>query len=122
MKIKHILILGLIFLPFLSFANPFSKVVQVITEIQNEITIDAVFDGHEDYGYNFLKKHENGDEHTITFQKLKEGLLSEFDLNAQAFVGARFKITYTSKIVVTKDADGYDDEQEINTIVKLVKL
>ena len=90
--------------------------------VSQEMNVNAIFDGHEDYGYNFIAEHSDGEEYTLTFQKVNDAILKEFDLNAEVLVGAKFKITYTTKIVVTKDADGYDDENEINTIIKLEKL
>ena len=89
---------------------------------QDILTLEAIFDGHEDYGYNFLYKDKDGKECTFTFQKVDEGILKEFDLNSGALVKAKFKISYTTKIEVTKDENGYDDENEINTIIKLEKI
>ena len=90
---------------------------------QNTITVEAVYDGHEDYGYNFIAKHsDNDEEYTITFQEVSDTVTKEFDLKSEALIGTKFKIIYTTKIVVTKDEDNYEDENEINTITKLEKL
>ncbi|GAA4805235.1 hypothetical protein [Litoribaculum gwangyangense] len=91
------------------------------TNLQDEQVIDGVYDGHEDYGYNFIVTSAD-EEHTITFQKVDEEVLKAFNLEEKTLVGTKFKITYTTKIEVTKDDDGYEDETEINTIKKLEKL
>ena len=89
---------------------------------QDVLTLEAIYDGHEDYGYNFLYKDKDGEERTFTFQKVKEGILNDFDLKSKALVKTNFKISYTTKIEITKDENGFDDENEINTIIKLEKL
>ena len=53
---------------------------------------------------------------------MEDAVIEEFDLNSNVLVGTKFKITYTTKVVITKDSDGYPDENEINTITKLEKL
>ncbi|KJD31604.1 hypothetical protein PK35_14475 [Tamlana nanhaiensis] len=115
MKAKHS-ILGLMAL--------FTVILSGFTTVKNQndpISITAVFDGKEDYGYNFIAT-EDDLEYTVTFHKVNEDILKTFDLNSEKLIGSKFKITYTSKIVVTKDEDGYDYEEEINTIIKLQKL
>lgn len=89
--------------------------------VQDEQVIEAIYDGHEDYGYNFIVTDEEG-EYTITFQKVDDTVLKAIDLTQEALIGAKFKITYTSIVEVTTDDDGYEDETEINTITKLEKL
>tara|TARA_R110002049_G_scaffold279949_2_gene459117 strand:- start:14932 stop:15282 length:351 start_codon:yes stop_codon:yes gene_type:complete len=87
-----------------------------------ESTVIAIYDGHESYGYNFIGKHADGETFTLTFQKVDDAVLKEFDLESEAFIKATFKITYKTKVLVTKDADGFEDEEEVNTITKLEKL
>ena len=53
---------------------------------------------------------------------MDDAVLKEFDLESEAFIKATFKITYKTKVLVTKDADGFEDEEEVNTITKLEKL
>lgn len=93
-----------------------------LKSVQDVLTFEGIYDGHEDYGYNFLYKDKDGEERTFTFQKINEGILKEFDLNSETLVKTKFKITYITKIEVTKDENGFDDENEINTITKLEKL
>ncbi|MFD1615615.1 hypothetical protein [Gelatiniphilus marinus] len=90
--------------------------------IQEEIVVNAVFDGHEDYGYNFIAKDKDDEEYTITFHEVKEELLKEFNLKSETFIGKSFSITYKTRVEVFKDNQGNDDENEINTIIMLKKL
>ncbi len=90
--------------------------------IQDEIVINATYDEHEDYGYNFLYKDAEGEEKTITFHKVEQSVLDGFDLNAEALIKTKFKITYKISIKKSKDEFGNEDEDEIFTIIKLEKL
>lgn len=100
----------------------FSSFKPIFFKPQEVLQVVAIYDGHEDYGYNFISENTSGDEITITFQEVEESVLDAFDLHSDALVGTQFKISYTTEMLVVKDADGYDDENEINTITKLEKL
>ncbi|WP_203255917.1 hypothetical protein [Hyunsoonleella ulvae] len=89
---------------------------------QEGFIVYATFDGHEDYGYNFLTKGKDGEEYTITFHDIEEPVLSVFDLNSDTLIGTKFKVTFNKHIKKYKDENGMDDEDEINTITKLEKL
>ncbi|MDO5978166.1 hypothetical protein [Flavivirga spongiicola] len=89
--------------------------------IQDSKEVDGVYDGHEDSTYRFTIR-SNGETDTLSFQKIDDAVLSDFDLNSQTLVGVSFKITYTTEVVVTKSADGTDVKTEVNTITKLEKL
>ena len=117
MKTKTHTILFFLFFSLLSYASSVESLV-----IQDTKTMEGVFDGHEDYGYNFITMHADGSEHTITFQKINEDLLNQFDLKAGAFIGKNFQITYQIKIKITKDENGFEDEEEILTITNLEEL
>lgn len=117
MKTKSYTTFLLLFISFLSFASSIENL-----NFQNIITIEGVFDGHEDYGYNFVTTHSDGSEHMMTFQNINEELLNQFDLKSEAFVGKNFKITYQIKIKKTKDEYGFEDEEEILTITGLEAL
>lgn len=113
----------LILLNLLVFTYSSAVFSNNIFENQNVKTIEGVFDGHEDYGYNFITINlDDGSEHTITFQNINEGLLSQFDLNSDTFIGKKFKITYQVKIKKTKDEYGFEDEEEILTVTNLEEL
>lgn len=115
---KSILILIFLSLSLTSFA--FSNVNETN---QEATTIIGEFEGHEDYGYNFITTRVDDDsEYTITFQKVNDDVLAQFNLKSDELIGTKFKITYKVKLVVTKDENGFDDENEIYTITALEKL
>jgi len=120
MKAIYLVIITFLLTPLFSFTS--LKTNNPVILNQDTITVEAVYDGHEDYGYNFVSKHENGEEYTLTFQKVDDTVSSEFDLNSEALIGTKFKVTYKTKTIVTKDSDGYEDENIVNTITKLEKL
>ena len=122
MKTIYLLVFAFFAFTFFSFQSINSPKNSALQITQNTKTLEGVYDVHEDYGYNFIIKGEDDFEHTFTFQKIDEALLKEFDLSTIAFVGSKFKVTYQTKIVVTKDADNFEEENEINTILKLEKL
>ncbi|MDC1504377.1 hypothetical protein N8475_04245 [Winogradskyella sp.] len=114
MKTKSIVNIGVLIFSFLvlsSTKNSDEKQVFV-----------GIFDGKEDYGYSFLGEDEEGDTYTMTFQNIESAALKSFNLDSETFIGSKFSVTYTTKIEVEKDEDGYEDETEINTIVALKKL
>ena len=118
MKTKFIILINLLFFSLTSLASTIEN-----NSFQEINVIEGVFDGHEDYGYNFITVHtDDGSEHTITFQKINEELLNQFDLNTETFIGKIFQITYQIKIKKTKDENGFEDEEEILTITNLEEL
>lgn len=117
MKTKSFTSIILLFLSLFTYASSTESLT-----IQDSKTIEGVFDGHEDYGYNFIITHSDGSEHTMTFQSIKDELLSQFDLKSEEFIGKNFKITYQIKIKKTKDEYGFEDEEEILTITNLEAL
>ena len=112
----------LLSLTFFSFKSINSNAAISISIIQDTTTVEGVYDGHEDYGYNFIVKDNEGVERTLTFQEIDKTLLNEFDLKAQTLIGKKFKVVYKTRIEVTKDADNFDQENEIFTILKLEKV
>ena len=116
MKTKYNSILVLLLLTLASFTP--NKNTNLM---QDTKTIDGVFEGKEDYGYNFIVTHDDS-ERTMTFQAVNADVLSQFDLSSDALVGENFKITYQVKIRKFKDDDGFDDEEETLTIIKLEAL
>jgi hypothetical protein len=120
MKTIYLVIVAFLVTPLFSFTA--LKMNEPILVSQDTTIVEAVYDGHEDYGYNFIAKHSNDEEYTLTFQKLDEAVSSEFDLDTDALIGTKFRITYKTKTIVTKDADGYEDENIVNTITKLEKI
>lgn len=125
MKIREIVVFSVLCLVALSLSgfkvnNGLETSVFEMAE-QDGLVVFASFDGKEDYGYNFITKDKDNEEHTLTFQKVDDSVLQAFDLNSNTFLGTTFKITFKKEIVITKDEDGFDDENEIKTIVSLEK-
>lgn len=90
--------------------------------VSQELVAIGTYDGHEDYGYNFIVKNTDGDDVTLTFQKVEEAVLKSFDLDAEDLLNKKFKVTYKVDIVKSIDEHGFEDEDQINTIIKLEKL
>ena len=89
---------------------------------QDSNTITAIFDGAEDYGYNFIFTNDDEDESTITFQNVSEDALKAFDLKSDTFLGVTMQVTYTTVIETEEDSDGFESETEVLTITKLQKV
>ncbi|MFB9057447.1 hypothetical protein ACFFU9_11915 [Mariniflexile ostreae] len=126
MKIKKIIVLSGLVLSFVVLTS-FKMVFNPSASLENEILqkgfiIYATYDGHESYGYNFVTKGKDNEEYTLTFQKVDANVLKTFDLNSDALLKTKFKITFDKDIKMTKDADGYEDENEENTITALEKV
>ncbi|WP_242202212.1 hypothetical protein [Aestuariivivens insulae] len=119
MKAQRIVMLKALVIMFL-IVTSFTGVT-VVNAQEDTMVIHAIYDGHEDYGYNFIATR-NDEEYTITFQEVKKEVLEAFDLDSDTLLNKKFKITYTVEMIVTIDDDGNEDEEEVNTIVKLEKL
>lgn len=126
MKTQRTVILAGMMVAFLSLSSFTSKMNfnGEITKIeaQEGLIVYATFDGKEDYGYNFITKGKDGEEHTLTFQNVEDDVLKMFDLNSDTLIGTKFKITFNKDIEISKDENDMEDEDEINTITKLEKL
>ncbi|MDD7886896.1 hypothetical protein [Flavivirga sp. 57AJ16] len=94
---------------------------EVQLSIQDSKEVEAVYDGYKDSTYDFTIQ-SNGETYTLSFQKVDDAVLKDFDLSSQTLVGTSFKVTFTTEVVVNKDADGMDVETEVHTITKLEKL
>ena len=115
MKLNSIAIVSFFMICFLTLTS--------MNRLQETTIFEGVYDGKEDYGYNFIGTEGDDDsEYTMTFQKVNAELLKSFDLNSDALIGTKFKVTYIIKIETTKDEDGYEDVNEIYTITGLVQL
>ena len=118
MKTNFVFLISILILPLVSNAS-----LNRTLDTKDVKVIEGVYDGHEDYGYNFITQHsDDGSEFTMTFQNVDEALLNKFDLNSDALIGKKFKITYQVKIKRTKDEYGFEDEEEILTITNLEEL
>lgn len=86
---------------------------------QEEKTMTGVYDGHEDYGYNFIYKRTDGTERTITFQVVEAEVLKSYDLDSEALIGSHFKITYSITTETLMDENDFEEEIETKTILEL---
>ncbi len=114
-------------IPILCFllmsVNPFTLNSTVRYADTQDLKIIGVYDGNEGYGYNFITQHkDNGSDFTMTFQKVSDAVMKEFDLDAELFVNQKFEITYNVETAITKDQDGSDQEEEVFTITHLKEI
>ncbi|WP_040247405.1 hypothetical protein [Psychroserpens mesophilus] len=114
MKTKTALIAGFLMVCFVSFSS--------FATLNSTEVFEGIYDGQEDYGYNFIGIDEDDEEYTMTFQEVDKSLLKSFDLQSEKLVGTKFMVTYTITTETLKDDDGYEDEIETYTIVALKKL
>ncbi len=116
MKSNYIKIGLIVFLVFAGLTS--------FTSISNQerSTLIGIYDGHEDYGYNFIYLDANKDERTMTFQEIDEAVLDQYDLDSEDMLAAKFEITYTTSYETEIDEDGTEYENEINTITALKPL
>ncbi|TYC12097.1 hypothetical protein ES677_08965 [Bizionia gelidisalsuginis] len=125
MKTKHILlfaVLGLSFFGLTSFATYKQSLVLNEVRVQDTNSVKGDFDGHEEYGYNFIVVNGDGDERTLTFQKVDEAVLNTFDLESQALVGKSFEVFYTVDYETVLDENGDEEGLETKTITALKAL
>lgn len=119
MKAKKIVVLSVIMVSMLILSS--YKTAPIANDTVSEILIQkgfivyAAYSGHEDSGYIFKVKDRNGNEQTLTFQKIKAAVLKAFDLRSDALIGTKFKITFN------KDTSGTGGA-EVNTITSLEKM
>ncbi len=108
---------------FLMSVTPLPTKMSLFQKSAQELKMVGVYDGNEGYGYNFITTHkDDGSEFTMTFQKVDDVVMKEFDLDADLFLNQKFEVTYTLKTLVTKDENGFDDENEVYTITRLKAL
>ena len=125
MKTKFLcMFTGLVMSFFILSSFKTTPALSINTEfiIQEPLVISAVYDGHEDYGYNFIYIDTEGDERTITFQNVQQSILDVFDLDSETFIKTKFKIKYTITVEESVDEDGNKSEDEIYTITNLEKI
>ncbi|GAA3597836.1 hypothetical protein Q4Q39_20430 [Flavivirga amylovorans] len=85
-------------------------------EIENELTtITAVYEGIEDSMYVFTYEDEDGEESTISFQKIAPEAEKAYDLLSKKLIGKAFEITYSDENVLE------DDDLEILTNIRTIE-
>lgn len=114
MKTKTTIVIGFLIVCFFSLTS--------MVTLNDSETFEGLYDGYEEYGYNFIGVDEDDEEYTMTFQEVDPVLLKSFDLKSEALVGVKFMVTYSIKTETLKDEDGYEDEIETYTIMALKKL
>ena len=112
MKTKTALFFSILFIALTSF-------IDLNQDIQ---TINGEYDGHEDYGYNFIVINSNDEERTMTFHEVEKDVLNAYSLDSEDLVGTKFEVAYTSEIETVLDENGDEEENEILTITGLKKL
>lgn len=114
MKTKSVLLVSFLFMSFL--------VLTSTRTTQDSETFEGTFDGHEDYGYNFIGVGEDEQEYTMTFQEIEKNVLESFNLDSDDLIGTKFMVTYKTKKETIKDEDGYEEDIETLTILGLKQL
>ena len=109
MKTKTTLFFSILFISLTSFTN----------SIQDTQYVSGAFDGHEDYGYNFIVINDEEEERTMTFHEVETEVLNSYDLDSEDLIGTTFKITYTIDKETVLDENGDEEENETLTIVDL---
>ncbi|MEO8773114.1 MAG: hypothetical protein ABI263_09985 [Gelidibacter sp.] len=122
MKTKLIMAIPILCFLLMS-VKPFPLNVSERCAEAQDLKIIGVYDGNEGYGYNFVTQHKDGgSEFTMTFKKVSDAVMKEFDLDEELFLNQKFEVTYNVEIVVTKDEDGFDQEDEVYIITQLRTL
>ena len=112
MKTKTTLVFSILFIALTSF----------IGLNQDTQSIMGEYDGHEDYGYNFIIMNSDGEERTMTFHEVEKDVLNLYNLDSEDLVGTKFEVAYTSEIESVLDENGDEEENEILTITALKQL
>ncbi len=99
---------------------PLFSLTSVIRQSDSE-TFEGVFDGKEDYGYNFIGFDDEG-EYTMTFHDIAPSVLKTFNLKSDSLIGTKFLVTFTTSIETETDEDGYDNDLETYTITSLKQI
>ena len=114
MKTKSITIVGILFMSFFLLIS--------INKVQDTETFEGIFDGKEDYGYNFIGTDSEGEEYTMTFHEVEAKVLEIYNIDSDDLIGSNFEVTYKTIKEVIKDEDGFEEENETLTIVALKQL
>lgn len=95
----------------------------VIEEVENEnSTITGVYTGMEDGMFVFSFKDEDGEETSISFDKISPEAKQQFDLDKKEMIGMTFVVTYSNINEEEEDKDGEIDYVSVKTILTLKKL
>ena len=109
MKTKNTLIFSMLFIALTGFMSINQDTKSIIGE----------YDGHEDYGYNFIVINSDGEERTMTFHDVAEDVLNTYNFDSEDLIGTKFEVIYTSEIETLLDENDEEEENEILTITSL---
>jgi hypothetical protein len=89
------------------------------TTIQDEITVDVIYDGYYDGLYSFTTITDDEDDFgdTIEFGNISAELLKKFDLKSDIFNGEIFIITYSETTI-----EENEEELTVYRLLNILKL
>ena len=86
-------------------------------------TITGTYDGFDVNGFNYKTISDKDGDDYISFPKIEESLIKQYDLNSdKALIGAKFEITYSIQTTTEEDEDGDEQEFDVYTLVSLKKV
>ncbi len=88
--------------------------ISLSTAVETE-TIIATYDGMEEGTYYFTDE----DELVHSFDLVNDGVLANFDLTTEAYLGKTFKVTFDTLSEINEDDEEYDSH--VITKLELVK-
>ncbi|WP_452221809.1 hypothetical protein [Lacinutrix salivirga] len=107
MKTKLVLVIALLSLSLTGFTT------------SNVDSITGVYDGFDEYSYNFVITDEDDNDTIMSFQNVSDSVLKAFDLSSDDLVGKTFEITYEVATETYEDEEGNEEEAEVYNIVAL---
>lgn len=99
----------------------FSVTAQDDDDFEDELfTITGVYEGIEDSMFVFTYEDEDGEENTISIDKISPEVKKAYDLFSKKLIGKSFEITYSNENI--EDEDDEDILTSVKTIVTLKQL
>ena len=123
MKTKFLVLSSVLVMSVIMFSSFKTENVNAIEiKSQDELVVKGTYDGHEDYGYNFIVLDSEGVEITLTFERVEQSVLDTFKLDSEDLTNKKFKITYKVSAETEIDDEGTKYDIDVNTIIKLEAL
>lgn len=122
LKFVPIFLVAFLFCNLTAIAQDDDEEEEMIEEVeeQDEVsTITGVYNGMEDEIFVFTFKDEDGENSSMSFEKISEEARKMFDLSSEKFVGKTFKIDFITENIVDNDDDMLES---IRTIISLKQL
>ncbi len=98
----------------LSLTSLFIYPFQEIEKIEKE---EGVYEGHDNYGYSFCCKTEDGFESILIFNEILSVVLEKHPLHINKHIGQNFIISFTKDVIIEEKGS-----REVSTIIRLQKL